>query len=247
MSDAVERAKIALGVKSDLDMSRALGVAASAIGGYKRRNTVPLEQCIKIANLTGVSLDWLILGKGEHKTGSAATPHGDEGDSSERAHLVLGQKISHHAHTCASNGSSTSSVERAKTALGIKSDYELARRLNVTPSSVGGYRKRDNTVPLEQCIKIANLTGVSLDWLILGKVEQKTGDLPNPSLPIHAGVDNGTAPVSLIPLYDTAVDAGCGGLSDIGRITGQVPFDSGEGGDSLTIIGACRIRVGRIF
>ena len=71
-SDAVERAKIALNVKSDLDMSKALGVAASAIGGYKRRKTVPLEQCIKIAERTGVSLDWLILGKGEAGAQAAA-------------------------------------------------------------------------------------------------------------------------------------------------------------------------------
>ncbi len=61
--NAVERAKAALGVKTDLDFSKSLGVAASVINGYKRRETVPLEQCIKIAEKTGVSLDWLILGK----------------------------------------------------------------------------------------------------------------------------------------------------------------------------------------
>lgn len=81
MFDAVEQAKIALGVKSDLDMSKALGVAASAIGGYKRRNTVPLEQCIKIANQTGVSLDWLILGKGEMKGGSGGAAEFDDADA----------------------------------------------------------------------------------------------------------------------------------------------------------------------
>ena len=70
MSDAVSRAKLALNVKNDVELSRALGVAASAIGGYNRRQTVPLEQCIKIAERTGVSLDWLILGKGEMQGGS---------------------------------------------------------------------------------------------------------------------------------------------------------------------------------
>lgn len=75
MQDAVGRAKLALGVKTDSDLSKSLGVAASAIGGYNRRKTVPLEQCIKIAEQTGVSLDWLILGKGE--------PYQDEASPSE--------------------------------------------------------------------------------------------------------------------------------------------------------------------
>lgn len=62
--DPVERAKIALGVKTDSALSRALGVAQSVIGGYNRRHSVPLEQCIKIAEMTGVDLNWLILGTG---------------------------------------------------------------------------------------------------------------------------------------------------------------------------------------
>lgn len=60
-------------------------------------------------------------------------------------------------------------IERAKSALDVKSDTDFARALGVTPSTIGGYRRRNNTVPLEQCIKIAEQTDVSLDWLILGK------------------------------------------------------------------------------
>lgn len=70
---AVDRAKIALSVKTDSDMARKLGVAASVVGGYNRRQTVPLEQCTKIAEQTGVSLDWLILGKGEMRPENGAT------------------------------------------------------------------------------------------------------------------------------------------------------------------------------
>ena len=60
--DFVERAKKALNVSTDTAMAKALGVAQTVVGGYKRRNSVPLEQCIKIAELTGVDLNWLILG-----------------------------------------------------------------------------------------------------------------------------------------------------------------------------------------
>ena len=82
MSDTpVERAKKALGVKTDTALAAELGVAQSAIGGYNRRNTVPLEQCIKIAERTGVSLDWLILGKGEMQGSTGGAAEFDDADA----------------------------------------------------------------------------------------------------------------------------------------------------------------------
>ena len=65
--NSIDRALIATQSKSDSELARFLGVAQSTIPGYRRRETLPLEQCIKIAERTGVSLDWLILGKGEAK------------------------------------------------------------------------------------------------------------------------------------------------------------------------------------
>ena len=65
--NSIDRAKIAIGAKSDSDLARWLGFATSVISGYRRRGTVPLEQCIKVAEQTGVSLDWLILGKGNQQ------------------------------------------------------------------------------------------------------------------------------------------------------------------------------------
>lgn len=120
----------------------------------------------------------------------------------------------------------SNSIERAKTALGVKSDYELAQKLNITPSSVGGYRKRGNVLPLEQCIKIANQTSVSLDWLILGKGDQKGGGTAAASLPAHAGTGDGMPAVGFVPLYDITVSAGHGALFDYEHIIQWVPFDS---------------------
>ena len=62
-ASTLERAKSALSVLSDKDFAEQLGISASTVVGYKQRGVVPLEQCIKIAEKTGVSLDWLILGK----------------------------------------------------------------------------------------------------------------------------------------------------------------------------------------
>jgi len=80
--NSIDRAKIAIGAKSDSDLARWLGFATSVISGYRRRETVPLEQCIKIAEQTGVSLDWLILGKGDpkpqHQPQSAVQDYDDQ-------------------------------------------------------------------------------------------------------------------------------------------------------------------------
>lgn len=80
---SIDRAKLAINAKSDADLARWLDVSTPVIAGYKKRETVPLEQCIKIAEQTGVSLDWLILGKGEPR------PQ-DEPTDSDRKMLLTG-------------------------------------------------------------------------------------------------------------------------------------------------------------
>ncbi len=75
--NAVERAKEALKVTTDTALASALGVHQSVIGGYKRRDTVPLEQCIKIADQTGVDLNWLILGRGTAPDGTSTISSDD--------------------------------------------------------------------------------------------------------------------------------------------------------------------------
>ena len=62
-------------------MARYLGVSTPVVSGYRQRQTVPLEQCVKIAERTGVSLDWLILGKGEMKGGSGGAAEFDDADA----------------------------------------------------------------------------------------------------------------------------------------------------------------------
>ena len=68
------RAKIATDCKTDLAFAQWLGLTQSVIAGYKKRGNIPQEQCIKIAEKTGVSLDWLILGKGEMHPENHAVP-----------------------------------------------------------------------------------------------------------------------------------------------------------------------------
>ena len=106
-------------------------------------------------------------------------------------------------------------LERAKLALSASSDKDFAHKLGINASTVVGYKQR-GVVPLEQCIKIAEQTGVSLDWLILGKGESDK----------NTAAGKATPSVVLVPLYDVPVSAGHGSFFDTENIIQQIPFDA---------------------
>lgn len=106
-------------------------------------------------------------------------------------------------------------LERAKLALSASSDKDFAHKLGINASTVVGYKQR-GVVPLEQCIKIAEQTGVSLDWLILGKGESDK----------NTAAGKATPSVVLVPLYDVPVSAGHGSFFDAENVIQQIPFDS---------------------
>lgn len=106
-------------------------------------------------------------------------------------------------------------LERAKLALSASSDKDFAHKLGINASTVVGYKQR-GVVPLEQCIKIAEQTGVSLDWLILGKGESDKNTAAGKAIPS----------VVLVPLYDVPVSAGHGSFFDAENIIQQIPFDA---------------------
>ena len=95
-------------------------------------------------------------------------------------------------------------LERAKHALSAKSDYELSKLLGISTSAMSGYRKRQS-LPMEQCIKIAEKTGVSLDWLILGKGDPKPQHQPQSAVQDYDDND-----AVWVPLYDVYASAGGG-------------------------------------
>lgn len=65
-------------------------------------------------------------------------------------------------------------LERIKESLGVASDTELSRRLSIPKTTISGWKGRDS-VPYELCVQIADMTGTSLDWLLLG-MRPQTGD-----------------------------------------------------------------------
>lgn len=109
-------------------------------------------------------------------------------------------------------------LERAKTALNIKSDAELARELGVSTATTTGYRKRQS-LPMEQCVKISEKTGVSLDWLILGKGEMQ----PENAHKDEDEQDNEN--MTFVPLYDISASAGSGAEVYDEEIKRHIPFE----------------------
>lgn len=80
----LDRIQEALGLKSDGDISRVLGIGRSTVGGWRAQNRKPYELCVGLCEDRGISLDWLLTGEGEmlRRTGSAdAYPAGPDGVS----------------------------------------------------------------------------------------------------------------------------------------------------------------------
>ena len=56
------RLKEGLGVKSDAELARVLGIPASTVANWKSRGSVPVAVCLKAAADNNISLDWLVFG-----------------------------------------------------------------------------------------------------------------------------------------------------------------------------------------
>lgn len=60
--EAIERMKKIFDIHQDKELAELLGIASSAIVGWKKRNSIPLDVLRSVASQKNVSLDWLING-----------------------------------------------------------------------------------------------------------------------------------------------------------------------------------------
>jgi phage repressor protein C with HTH and peptisase S24 domain len=58
------------GVDSDYKLAKVLGKSTSALSNWRKRGSIPIDECISLSVSYSVSLDWLIFGKGEPKATS---------------------------------------------------------------------------------------------------------------------------------------------------------------------------------
>ena len=59
------RLKKIIQVKTDAGLSEALGVSPQTLSSWKGRDSIPYSICIELARERGISLDWLLAGRGE--------------------------------------------------------------------------------------------------------------------------------------------------------------------------------------
>ncbi len=87
--DVLDRLHTVYGVKNDSQLSEVAGLNRATVGNWRNRNSVPYSFCVDVAVEHGVSLDWLLTGKGDGAQEQAAKYAPDPLNSKEQAILAL--------------------------------------------------------------------------------------------------------------------------------------------------------------
>ncbi|WP_342595495.1 S24 family peptidase [Salinicola lusitanus] len=61
----LERMKAALNLSSDKEVAEYFGVSPTSVHNWRRRGSVPYDECVSLAIAKKISLEWLILGEGD--------------------------------------------------------------------------------------------------------------------------------------------------------------------------------------
>jgi hypothetical protein len=87
----VDRMKQVVCVSKDVDLAEALGLSRSNPAVWKIRDRIPFAECMAIAEKHGVSLDWLVLGRGTPEIDALAgsVPAPDSCGEREAAYVEL--------------------------------------------------------------------------------------------------------------------------------------------------------------
>ncbi|SPJ35232.1 LexA family transcriptional regulator [Kushneria phyllosphaerae] len=67
-SAVIDRMKSRLGITYNKELADALGVSTGAIGNWKARGTIPIDECLAFCESHNVSLDWLVRGRGPEES-----------------------------------------------------------------------------------------------------------------------------------------------------------------------------------
>ena len=91
VQDIVDRMKQVVCVSKDVDLAEALGLSRSNPAVWKIRDRIPFAECMAIAEKHGVSLDWLVLGRGvpEIDAPTTSAPVPDVSSEKEAAYVEL--------------------------------------------------------------------------------------------------------------------------------------------------------------
>ncbi|MFD1384305.1 S24 family peptidase [Rhodanobacter aciditrophus] len=73
--DVIERLRQVHNAESNTQLCEALGVSASGVKNWKNRNVIPYKEVCTTALEKGVSLEWLLTGKGEMMESGSTAKH----------------------------------------------------------------------------------------------------------------------------------------------------------------------------
>lgn len=77
--DAIaDRLRLVIGAESDAVLSRALDISPATVSSWRNRDSRPYALCIEIAEARGLSLDWLLLGRGPMRSAACEYPAGED-------------------------------------------------------------------------------------------------------------------------------------------------------------------------
>ncbi len=71
-------------------------------------------------------------------------------------------------------------LTRVKLVLNLKTDAELAKTLEVKPTTISAWKRREN-IDLTKIITLCNSMDVSMDWLLYGKGEERVEASSDPT------------------------------------------------------------------
>lgn len=60
----LDRLKHLMAAPSDAALAKALGISPQTLGSWRARASIPYALCMDLARTDGISLDWLLLGRG---------------------------------------------------------------------------------------------------------------------------------------------------------------------------------------
>ncbi|MGJ8518168.1 HTH-type transcriptional regulator PrtR [Carnimonas sp. LMG 33810] len=111
-------------------------------------------------------------------------------------------------------------IERMKQAVGAATVKALADELGISSSSIGNWKSR-GSIPITECMQIAETHNVSLDWLLRG--HEGSHFVSNQGQKDSIGGDQ---PNASIPLYDVEGAAGAGRALDHESVIGSFQLDN---------------------
>lgn len=72
--EVLDRLRARYKLNTDSELAQRFGVAKNTLSNWRQRDSIPFPICVQIAEEEGLSLDWILLGRGPQKSDVVAEP-----------------------------------------------------------------------------------------------------------------------------------------------------------------------------